>query len=331
MRGRSSASGGAPAAERTRPSGRSSPWSIGRPRPSSTRPSSSSPTGTRTGSPVAVTTLPGPMPCSSPSGMSRVRRLRKPTTSAGTGARPRPVAISHTSPTSASRPVASTISPMRSLTRPWRRCRSARATASPRRFSMRLSHWRVRARAPRGRGRAWSRASRRPRPRSCARWRRRGRTRRSACTSQCSMPPSSPTSRADVVAHELEVVGVDEDQHAVALDQAAQGAAHGLDDELGIGRDGGADGLLGDPQREVDGVGLDRGGGVGAHGLKLLGGAGQGGGGAVELRSAPARCRRRSPPRRPARESRPAWARARGRRATSGTMTASSGASSKGP
>ena len=40
---------------------------------------------------------------------------------AGTGARLRPVAISHTSPTSASRPVASTISPMRSLTRPWRR------------------------------------------------------------------------------------------------------------------------------------------------------------------------------------------------------------------
>ena len=133
-----------------------------------------------------------------------------------------------------------------------------------------------------------------------------------------------------MVAHELEVVGVHEDQHAVALDQAAQGAAHGLDDELAVGRDGSADGLLGDPQREVDGVGLDGGGGIGAHGLKLLGGAGKGGGGAVEL----------------ALRLRDAGGEAllvgllanrlqRGRRAVagrdSGTMTASSGASSKGP
>ena len=96
------------------------------------------------------------------------------------------------------------------------------------------------------------------------------------------MPPSSPDEPRDVLAHELEVIRVDEDQHAVALDQAAQRAAHGLDDELGIGRDGGADGLLGDPQREVDGVGLDRGRGVGAQGLKLFGGAREGGRGAVE-------------------------------------------------
>ena len=40
-------------------------------------------------------------------------------------ARPRPVSIVQTSPTSASRPVASTIRPIRSQTRPWRRCRSA--------------------------------------------------------------------------------------------------------------------------------------------------------------------------------------------------------------
>src|SRR4051794_40164439 len=53
--------------------------------------------------------------------MSSVRPSRKPTTSAGTGSRVRPAATAQTSPTSASRPLASTIRPMRSLTRPRRR------------------------------------------------------------------------------------------------------------------------------------------------------------------------------------------------------------------
>ena len=79
----------------------------------------------RSGWPVAITRAPGPMPVGSPSAISSVRPARKPTTSAGTAARPRPVSIVHTSPTSASRPVASTIRPIRSTTRPWRRCRSA--------------------------------------------------------------------------------------------------------------------------------------------------------------------------------------------------------------
>src|SRR4051794_29240902 len=63
--------------------------------------------------------------------MSRLPPPRKPTTSAGTVPRPRPARTSQTSPTSASSPVASTIRPMRSLTRPRRRCRSDRPTCSP--------------------------------------------------------------------------------------------------------------------------------------------------------------------------------------------------------
>ena len=121
-----------------------------------------------TGWPVAVTTCAGADARAARRAASAAcGRARKPTTSAAPAARPRPVSIAQTSPTSASRPVASTIRPIRSLTRPWRRCRSARATASPRRVealdAQRIA--RARARAPRGRGRAWSRASRRPRPR----------------------------------------------------------------------------------------------------------------------------------------------------------------------
>ena len=72
----------------------------------------------RSGWPEAVTRAPGPMPVGSPSAISSVRPARKPTTSAGTDGAPRPVSIVHTSPTSASRPVASTIRPIRSTTRP---------------------------------------------------------------------------------------------------------------------------------------------------------------------------------------------------------------------
>ena len=85
---------------------------------------------TASGWPEAVTRAPGPMPAASPSAISSVRPARKPTTSAGTDGRPRPVSIVHTSPTSASRPVASTIRPIRSTTRPVRRLRSASRIAS---------------------------------------------------------------------------------------------------------------------------------------------------------------------------------------------------------
>ena len=54
-------------------------------------------------------------------------------------------------------------------------------------------------------------------------------TRRSAWTSQCSMPPSEAAQLVHRLAHELEVVGVDEHGDALALDDAAQRAADGLD------------------------------------------------------------------------------------------------------
>src|SRR4051794_3100599 len=63
--------------------------------------------------------------------MRSVRPARKPTTSAGTGLRERPASTRTTSPTSASRPLASTMRPIRSLTRPRSPCRSERATVSP--------------------------------------------------------------------------------------------------------------------------------------------------------------------------------------------------------
>ena len=76
------------------------------------------------------------MPVASPSAISSVRPARKPTTSAGTAGRPRPVSIVQTSPTSASRPVASVIRPIRSTTRPLRRWRSASRIASEASSSM---------------------------------------------------------------------------------------------------------------------------------------------------------------------------------------------------
>ncbi len=57
--------------------------------------------------------------------MSSVRESRKPTTSAGTDSRLRPVSTSHTSPTSASRPVASMIRPIRLITAPAARMKVA--------------------------------------------------------------------------------------------------------------------------------------------------------------------------------------------------------------
>ena len=62
-----------------------------RPRPSITRPSRSSPTGdAELAAGGGDDVRPGRCPCISPSGISSVRPARKPTTSAGTGAAPRP-------------------------------------------------------------------------------------------------------------------------------------------------------------------------------------------------------------------------------------------------
>jgi hypothetical protein len=62
--------------------------------------------------------------------------------------------------------------------------------------------------------------------------------------------------RGGVLAHRVEVLGGDEDGHALALDEAAQGTAHDGDDALGLDGDRALERLLGDLQRELDGGGL---------------------------------------------------------------------------
>jgi len=57
--------------------------SSGSPTPFTTRPRSSSPTGTMRALPMAITSAPGITPDISPMGMSTTRFLWKPTTSAG--------------------------------------------------------------------------------------------------------------------------------------------------------------------------------------------------------------------------------------------------------
>src|SRR4051812_23427766 len=292
MRGRVSGSGGDALAGRRGVVSAISPRpSIGRPRPSRTRPSRSMPTGTSRWRPIAVTGLPGPMPAISPSGMSSVRRARKPTTSAGTGGRPRPVPISQTSPTSTSRPEASTMSPIRSETRPWRRCRSARPMApdrSPRRSrrsaaiaaasdtSTEFGDDDVAGPGELGLQRGVDLALRGAHD--------------GAPTADAALGLHVAALDAAEAGHELRrrsahglhVLGVDEDRHAVALRQPAQRAAHGVDDALRIDVDGRAHRLLGDAQAQDHGPALDPVGDLGAQlgdrgqrGPERLGAAGQ--------------------------------------------------------
>src|SRR3954470_3112515 len=187
---------------------------------------------------------PGPMPCISPSGISSVRPAREPTTSARTVRQPpvrasRPVRTSQTSPTSASRPVASTIRPMRSLTRPWRRCRSARATARPRPATraatsasgMGVAELLLEDLAGAGqlgvqRGvdlaleGAHDRAAAADAPLGLD----------LAVLDAAELGDQRRRRGAD----ELEVVGVDQHADAIALDEAAQRAAHDVHDPLGV-------------------------------------------------------------------------------------------------
>ncbi len=71
------------------------------------------------------------------------------------------------------------------------------------------------------------------------------------------MPPSCSTSAGAARADEVEVVGVHEDRHALALDEAAQRAAHDVHDALRVGVQRAGEGLLGDAQPEVHGRALD--------------------------------------------------------------------------
>src|SRR3954451_3761969 len=257
MRWRASGSGGEACTAR-RPRVSRSPPSSGLPRPSRTRPSSAEPTGTETGRPVAVTSWPGASPCRAPSGMSRVRPARKPTTSAGTVPRPRPARTSQTSPISASSPVASTIRPMRSLTRPRRRCRSERVTCSP--SSVRRSATRelifedlagalqlgLQGGVDLSLGGAHDGAP----------------ARHAALALDLEVLDAAELGEdlGEALADDLEVGGVDQDGEAVAVDEHAQRATDRVDDELRVGGDSGADHLLGQAQRQLDGRAL---GGVG--------------------------------------------------------------------
>ncbi len=180
MRGRVRASGrrGVGRAGRSRRPG-SPNSSSGLPSPSMTRPSRPSPTVTLKGLPVGCTEVPGPMPASSPSGISRVRPPRKPTTSVGQPAgRSRPSPTRQISPISTWRPVASMIRPIRSRTRPRRRARSSSCMHARHPAEGRTREGvRPHPRELRPGGPARRRRSRVPGP-AASRWRHRSRPRR---------------------------------------------------------------------------------------------------------------------------------------------------------
>ncbi len=64
--------------------------------------------------------------------------------------------------------------------------------------------------------------------------------------------------RVHALAHQLEVVGVDERGHALAIDEAAQGSAHAVEDALGLDLERAAENLLRQRECEFDGFALER-------------------------------------------------------------------------
>ena len=74
-------------------------------------------------------------------------------------------------------------------------------------------------------------------------------TRRSACTSRCSIPPSSALQRGDRVSQQSPVSGVDEDRHPMAVGEPPEGAAGDVDHPLGLDLERGGDELLGERER----------------------------------------------------------------------------------
>src|ERR1700729_3257557 len=255
IRGRVIGSGGAPVVSRhATPSGGSKP-SKGFPRPSITRPSSGSPTATRNGRPVGCTLVPGPIPWSSPSGISSVRPPRKPTTSVATCGRSRPSPTMHTSPISTCTPVASMISPIRSLTRPTRRERSAPwRTRSARRklfvFIEALTRERGRDDLP-GPGELRVEAGVDlarvgPRDRAAAADPAVG------LNAEVLDPAELRLQLVDAFAHQFEIVGVHDQRHAAALGQVAQRVPPDVDHALGLDRDHAGEDLLGEAHRHFD-------------------------------------------------------------------------------
>jgi hypothetical protein len=74
------------------------------------------------------------------------------------------------------------------------------------------------------------------------------------------------------LADELDVVGMDADNEALAVEQPAQCAAHDVDDPLGLDLQGSGDDLLGDRQRELGGARLGALGELVAQHARRLGG-----------------------------------------------------------
>ena len=190
-----------------------------------------------------ATLVPGPMPCSSPSGMSSVRPPRKPTTSVATGGRSRPSPTMHTSPISTCTPVASMISPIRS--RPGRRG----ATGRPPRAA-RIARARRAGRAEPQSSSVGSRSS------AAATI---SRARASWVSMPASMSPASVRAigpaaghaavglhaemldpaelglqLVDALADQLEVGGVDDERDPPAVAQMAQRVAGHVDHALGL-------------------------------------------------------------------------------------------------
>src|SRR6201995_156207 len=284
IRGRVRASGGVALADRARVSSRSPYSSSGLPRPSMTRPRRPSPTETLKGLPVGCTEVPGPMPLSSPRGISRVLPPRKPTTSVGTLGRSRPSPTRQISPISTWRPVASMIRPIRSRTRPRRRAKSSscmtRATR-PRAGRAKVSDLILGDSAPGaqlgGDALASTRQLRLDRGIDLALV---GARQHAATTdaavglhvevldsAQLGLQPGHR------LRHQIQVRRVDDERHVLAVADAAQRDGGDVDDALGLHGDGAGHDLLGDAQGQGDGVVLELGDDLLAYRVQRLGGA----------------------------------------------------------
>ena len=222
--------------------------SIGRPRPSSTRPSRPSPTATGAAGRWrrAVAGRDARHVAERHQQRARRRGSRPPRPAA---ARPRRVAsIRQRSPTSASGPVDSTTRPITSATRPLDAVRVGQPEplASTARGPARQSCASSPSRAARMRS-SWAPASHRRRRPACARSRRRAARggRRSARGPELPTAPGArpaPSSRC-------QVLGVPDDHQPVAHVRLAKRAAQHVGDALGLGVERGLEDLL----RRLDG------------------------------------------------------------------------------
>ena len=234
------------------------------------RPSRSSPTGTRNGAPVASTRVPGPIPCSSPSGISSVRPSRNPTTSAATGSRLRSVAdqahladlglqaggLDDQADQVADEAVAARQVGLADRLARAQRSRSARAGS--------LTGSSLAARAELGDddlARALElrrERSRRPLPRRCARRRLRGYA-AVGLQSHCSTPPRSASGDRPSAPQQSPGRGVHQHGRAARRSgDAPQRALDDFDDQLGTYLSAPRRSLPASVEREVDRVALDR-------------------------------------------------------------------------